>query len=236
MWGNNTVHVGELTSSLHVMAQRKDQHCGVGWFGSTSCIEKGIGNIVIDKLTSGEIYGSTNVNVKVGTVVVGSTFDYTYQSGTINHMTLDITNACNASAIVKATDIGMLPARVSGFTGTVTLTDTATKSYTMPIDFTHGTNTLYNTVGCIGSGTLGSAPASGTINVTFPTTGAAPVKGEYALARFTSGGNLLAGWTVKLNGATVDSVIAAGMKVSVVKDNTGLWLKVEKPGLAFILR
>ena len=31
----------------------------------------------------------------------------------------------------------------------------------------------------------------------FPTTGAQPVKGEYALARFTSGGDLLAGWAVQ---------------------------------------
>ena len=175
VWGGNTVHVGELTSALHVMARRKDQDCTVGWFGSSSCIEKGTGNIVIDKLTSGTLYPSTNVNVKVGTVVIGSTFDYTYQSNAVNRMTLDITNTCNASAIVTATDIGMLPARISGFTGTVTLTDTATKSWTMPIDFTHGTNYLYNTTGCIGSGTLGSAPASGTINATFPTTGDAPV-------------------------------------------------------------
>ena len=235
VWGGNTVHIGELTSSLHVMARRQDQHCTQGSLNTANC--KGLGNIVIDKLTSGEIYGSTNINVKVGTVVVGSTFDYTYQSGAINGMTLDITNSCNASAIVKATDIGMLPARISGFKGTVTLTDTdAVKSYTMPIDFTHGTNYLYNTTGCIGSGTLGSAPASGTIDATFPTTGDAPVKGQYALARFTSGGDLLAGWTVTLNGQSVDSVIAAGMKVSVKKDATGLWLEVRKPGVAFIIR
>ena len=137
---------------------------------------------------------------------------------------------------MNATDIGMLPARLSGFKGTVTLTDTATKNWPMPIDFTHGTNYLYNTVGCIGSGTLGSAPASGTIDATFPTTGDAPVKGEYALARFTSGGDLLAGWTVTLNGQSVDCVIVAGMKVSVVKDATGIWLDVRRPGVTIIFR
>ena len=236
VWGGNTVHVGELTSALHVMARRKDQDCTVGWFGSSSCIEKGTGNIVIDKLTSGTLYPSTNVNVKVGTVVIGSTFDYTYQSNAVNRMTLDITNTCNASAIVTATDIGMLPARISGFMGTVTLTDTATKSWTMPIDLTHGTDCLYNTTGCIGSGTLGSAPASGTINVTFPTTGDKPVKGDYALARFTSGGDKLAGWTVTLNGQAVGSAIVSGMKVEVQKDATGLWLKVREPGVRFIIR
>ena len=62
------------------------------------------------------------------------------------------------------------------------------------------------------------------------------MKGEYALARFTSGGDLLAGWTVTLNGQSVDSVVYFGMQVSVKKDATGLWLKVDKPGVAFIIR
>ena len=106
----------------------------------------------------------------------------------------------------------------------------------MPVDFTQGTDCLYNTTGCIGSGTLGSAPASGTINVTFPTTGEAPVKGDYALARFTSGGDKLSGWTVTLNGQAVDSAIVSGMKVEVQKDATGLWLKVRKPAVTVIVR
>ena len=234
VWGGNTVHVGELTSSIHVMARRQDQNCIQGWLNAATC--KGIGNIVIDKLTSGEIYGSTNVNVKVGTVVVGSTFDYTYQSNAVNRMTLDITNSCNASAKVKATDIGMLPARLSGFAGTVTLTDTATKSYTMPVDFTHGTDCLYNTTGCIGSGRIASAPANGTIDVTFPTAGDKPVKGKYALARFTSGGELLANWTVTHNGQAVDSTVVNGMEIRTKKDATGLWLDVREPGIRLIIR
>ena len=81
-----------------------------------------------------------------------------------------------------------------------------------------------------------AAPASGSVNATFPTTGDAPVKGEYALARFTSGGDLLAGWTVTLNGQSVDSAIVSGMKVEVKKDATGLWLEVRKPGVALIIR
>ena len=236
IWGNNTLHVGELKNGLHVMAWGGDQHCSQGWLTKTVG-GKGTGNIVIDKFTSGTLFLSTNINAKVGTVVAASTIDYTYQSNAVNRMTLDITNSCNASAVVKATDIGMLPARLSGFTGMVTLTDTETvKSYTMPVDFTQGTNSLYNATGCIGSGTLGSAPASGTINATFPTTGDAPVKGEYALARFTSGGDKLSGWTVPLNGQAVDSVVFSGMKVEVRKDATGLWLKVDKPGVTIIIR
>ena len=236
IWGNNTLHVGELYSGLHVMARGGDQNCTKNWLNS-SVGGKGVGNIIIDKFMSGDLFCSTNINVLVGQVVAASTFDYTYQSNAVNRMTLDITNSCNASAVVKATDLGMLPARISGFKGTVTLTDTETvRSYTMPVDFTHGTNYLYNTTGCIGSGTLGSAPASGAIDATFPTTGDAPVKGEYALARFTSGGDLLAGWTVTLNGQSVKSTVFSGMEVSVKKDATGLWLKVDKPGVMLYIR
>ena len=83
---------------------------------------------------------------------------------------------------------------------------------------------------------IGSTPASGSINVTFPTTGDAPVKGEYALARFTSGGDLLAGWTVTLNGQAVEATVVNGMEIRTKKDATGLWLKVDKPGVTFIIR
>ena len=63
-----------------------------------------------------------------------------------------------------------------------------------------------------------------------------PVKGEYALARFTAGGDLLASWTVTLSGQSVDSAIVSGMKVEVKKDATGLWLEVRKPDVTFIIR
>ena len=238
VWGNNTLHVGDLWGGLHVMARGGDQHCTQGWLTS-SVGGRGIGNIIVDKISSGTIYASTNVNVLVGNVVSASTkFDYTFQSGALNGMTLDITNGCPSGVEVKATDIGMLPARLSGFAGSVTLTDTATKSYTMPIDFTHGTNYLYNKVGCIGSGNLAAAPSAGSINVTFPTTGDKPVKGEYALARFTSGGERLANWTVTLNGAPASKTVATacGMAIEVKKDETGLWLDVRQPGVTLTLR
>jgi len=47
---------------------------------------------------------------------------------------------------------------------------------------------------------------------------------------------LLAGWTVTLNGQSVDSVFYSGMQVSVKKDATGVWLDVRKPGVTFFLR
>ena len=119
-------------------------------------------------------------------------------------------------------------ARFSGFTGSVNLTDTATKSYTIPMDFTQGTNALYNTVGCIGSGTLASAPASGTIDVTFDTANVALVEGKYSVVRFTSGGEKLAGWTVTLNGSSAKTAVVGDYIVSLRRDATGIWVKVAK--------
>ena len=104
------------------------------------------------------------------------------------------------------------------------------------MDFTRGTNALYNVGGCIGSGTLAAAPAAGTLAVSFATGGDA-VPGDYALARFTAGGGLLANWNVTLNGNSSSSADAGkGYRATVVKDSTGIWLKVRKGGLRFVIR
>ena len=60
--------------------------------------------------------------------------------------------------------------------------------------------------------------------------------GEYALARFTSGGGLLSGWTVTLNGQAKESVVVRGMEIRTMKDATGLWLKVARPGVSITIR
>jgi len=52
----------------------------------------------------------------------------------------------------------------------------------------------------------------------------------------TSGGGLLANWTVTLNGQAVETTVVNGMEIRTKKDATGLWLKVDKPGVAFIIR
>ncbi len=238
VWGGNTIHVDTLKSALHVVGRPQDLGCTWSWFNTASAV--GIGNVEIDDADfTGNIYLSTNVNLTVRDVTGKVTFDYdTYLSGAVNATTLDITNSCNSTAVVKAKDLALLPARLSGFTGSVTLTDTATKSYTVPMDFTQGTNALYNTVGCIGSGTLAAAPYAGTIDVTFDTT-AEPVVGDYAVAQFTSGGSLLDGWTVTLNGVSTDAATVYNGKysVSLRRDSTGIWLKVaETKGLMIIIR
>ena len=61
--------------------------------------------------------------------------------------------------------------------------------------------------------------------------------GDYALARFTSGGGLLANWNVTLNGASARTAdLGKGYRATVVKDSTGIWLKVRKGGLHITLR
>ena len=227
IWGGNTVHVDTLKSALHVVGRPQDLGCTWEWFGSAAAV--GNGNLVVDDADFiGTVFLSTNVNVKVGDVSNAVTFDYTFHSNAVNATTLDITNSCNAGASVRATDIAMLPARLSGFGGTVTLTDTATKSYTIPMDFTMGTNALYNTVGCIGSGILVAAPASGTIDVTFDTASADLVEGRYSVVRFTAGGELLNGWTVLLNGASAKTVVVGDYMASIRRDGTGIWVKIRK--------
>ena len=237
VWGGNTIHVDTLKSALHVVGRPQDLGCTWEWFGSASAVSNG--NFAVDNVDFiGGLFLSTNVNVKVGNVSNVVMFDYTYHSDAVNATTLDITNSCNSTAVVKAKDLALLPARLSGFTGSVTLTDTATKSYTIPMDFTKGTNALYNTVGCIGSGALTAAPSAGTIDVAFDTT-AEPVVGDYAVAQFTSGGSLLDGWTVTLNGVSADAatVYNGKYRVSLRRDSTGIWLKVaETTGLMIIIK
>lgn len=59
---------------------------------------------------------------------------------------------------------------------------------------------------------------------------AEPVEGRYAVAQFTSGGNLLSGWNVTLNGVEADAASIDNGKytVTVRKDGTGIWLKVSE--------
>lgn len=163
----------------------------------------------------------------------GTIFDYTFCEGVVNPYTFAITNGCVSGAKLKTKDLCSLPARVAGFAGQVSITGAEGKSYTIPVDISEGTNGLYQTVGCIGSGTLVQAPATGAINATFPTD-VRPVRGKYALAGFAGGGSLLSGWTVTVNGKSDE--LCFGLKVSPIKDAAGLWLRVDKPGMAFIIR
>ncbi|MBQ0031481.1 MAG: hypothetical protein KBT68_01630, partial [bacterium] len=153
-------------------------------------------------------------------------------SGRVSTSTLTVTNECAASAQVLATDLAMLPVRICGFTGSVSMTDTAAKEYAVTLDLSKGAaNGDYNAGGCVGSGTLASAPANGTVNVTLA--GEDLVPGDYAIAGFSSGGTLLSGWTVNLANAP-DGVynpkgdLNRALKVRVVRGQTGLWLRCRR--------
>jgi len=238
VWGSNTVHVGALHAGLHVVADRKDQHCDNGFLNGSyaGTVPGGIGFLTVDNFNTGTIYGSTNVALTIGTIAANTAIDYTYQSNAVNRLTLDITNACDTATTIKATDLAMLPARISGFKGSVRLTETETRSYEMPLDLAAGPEALYNTVGCNGSGTLVAAPQNGSINVTFPTTGIEPVPGKYGIARFSAGGELLKNWTVTLNGEKVTDMNVNGHNLTLRKNSKGIWLGVDLPGCVIIIK
>jgi len=236
VWGSNTVHAETMDASYHIVARLRDQQGTGGWLNN-AIPTFGTGSFIVDKVTNGSnLFLSTNITkVVIGTITGASSIDYTFQSGAVNRATVDITNSCAATATAKATDLAMMPSRLSGFAGKVYLTGEATKSYTIPVDLSQGTDVLYQTVGCIGSGELVDAPAAGTINATFDAT-KVPVRGSYSLARFTSGGEKLAGWTVLINGEAVNEVEVCGMRVVAKKDASGIYLKVCNPGLSVLLR
>ena len=233
-WGGNKVVIDKVTGTgaMHVVA---DNNLNLTARAKTGDAYLEVGNVS----STARLYLSTNVYVTVGSVSAGATFDYACESNATTAATLDITGSCSTAAKVKARDIAMLPARLKGFTGSVTLTETEEKTYAMTLDLSKGTEALYTTDGCNGSGTLAAAPTAGTVNVTL--SGDRPLRGEYALARFTSGGEKLANWTVNVVGHEGESQFTVGsgenMKiVTVKKDATGLWLKVTNPGLQIFLR
>jgi len=235
VWGGSTLHVGTLRGALHVVAAKADQPCTNGRFNDAS--PWGTGNLAVDTLNGGsQLFLSTNIYVRVGNIAGTTCFNYTFQSNAVNRMTLDVTGTCPSAARVYATDLAMLPARLSGFAGTVELRDaaaTAGRTHEIEVDFDQD---LYQTAGCIGSGTLAEAPAAGTVNVSFK---GEPKEGAYSLFRFTraadaQGASLFKDWTVNAPSTAGDG--KSLLAVAVMKDATGLWLKLSKPGLVIIAR
>ena len=242
VWGGNAIHVGRVTGPLHVVGRPQDLGCSRGaWLGSAAAV--GAGCFTADEVADGaRLYLCTNVNVLVGGVTGATCFDYTFHADAANASTLAITGDCPETASVRATDVSMLPARLSGLKGRVVLTDVTAKGLRMFVDVVAGTNSLYNTTGCAGSGTLVSAPADSVVDVLLPVFDAAhpPRKGDYALARFDAGGERLAGWRVRIGGRERRHgerlPIAPGADVIVKKDATGLWLRVVSGGLHVLVR
>ena len=218
---NNTVNVSSLQGSgLHlrtVVPGRTND--------DPAEIDRGFGNFTFGAIDAAmTLYVSSNVNITVTNVNKATVFCYEVNSNGVNDAVLDIPGTC-APSTLRASDVAMLPARVTGFVGEITLTETAAKTYPITLDFSKDAP---NHGGCDGSGTLVAAPSAGAVEVTL--TGGEPKAGDYGLVRFTSGGDLLANWTVTA------PTFYQRHSVKVVKDGTGLWLKIRKGGLAFVIR
>lgn len=189
-------------------------------------IDRGFANFNIGEINQAmTIYVSSNVNISVTNVKYATNFRYDVQEGAINDAVLDIEGSCVASTL-KAVDIASMPARIKGFVGTVTLTDQATRTYPITMDFSKD---VPNHGGCDGSGTLAAAPAGGALAVTV--TGDELTKGDYGLVRFTDVGTLLDAWTV-----TGVPSFYKGHSIKLMRDATGIWLKVRKSGGLLIFR
>ncbi len=218
---NNTINISKLTSQgIHLRTV-----IPTSTHADPKEIYRGFANFNFGSIDSAyPIYISSNVNVTVTNVNNAVTFNYAVNSNSVNGAVLDIYETCTPSKII-ATDIAMLPARVKGFVGEVTLTQTETKTYPVVIDFSKDAP-VYG--GCDGSGTLVAAPANGAIEVSFA--GDEAKAGDYGLARFTDAGGLLDSWTV------ATPTFYKNHAVAVVKDSTGLWLKVRRSGVTIIIR
>jgi len=239
VWGGNSLRVKSLTGSVHVIGSLKDQVNENGYWGKLRNRSFGVGNVSFDKIagSTATLYLATNVNVIVGDVTCPTVFDCSRQSGTANERTLMVTGSCNVGSVVLANDAASLPARLSGFTGSVRMS--AAESAPLDVTLTlGGTETSYNDCGCVGSGTLTEAPSTGSLNVVTRLAQGAdkPVRGRYGVVNFTSGGELLKDWAVTLNGSTETRVEQGGLTLDIRKNDKGIWLYVMQPGLSVILR
>ena len=226
---NNTINVGKLTGGgIHLCPK----------FPSTNSEkDAGFANFVFGKIESNvttnemKVFVSSNVNITVTNIVKktgeglpAAVFDYTLVSNDVNLAVgpnagfLDIEGNCPAS-VIKAPDIAMLPGRIKGFVGDITLTDTtADRNYDVVYDFDRGVAIG----GCDGSGTLLAAPSTGTINLSFTGT---PRKGNFGVVKFdrVAEGVSLADWTI--NAPTK----YRSYSIAVNKDATGITFGTHSP-------
>jgi hypothetical protein len=158
------------------------------------------------------IFVSSNVNVTVTNIAKVVDFHYEVMSNGVNAAFLDIedsTAAGVAGSTITATDVAMLPGRIRGFTGNITLTDTTEgRTYDVVYDFDRGVAIG----GCDGSGNLVAAPSTGTIRLSFVGT---PTKGKFGVLRFDNANGLLGGWDISAPPRY------EGLNVTVCKDANG---------------
>ena len=220
---NCTINVGTLKGKgvhLRTLTTMSTQ-----WDATNDDVKEtdhGFANFVFGEINGNnpmKVYVSTNVNITVTNIVKAAAFDYAVMASGINAAVLDIEGTCAAGTTVKAADIAMLPARVKGLVGDITLTDeTEGRTYPVTFDFDRGVPVG----GCDGSGRLAAAPSSGTIELSL--TGE-PVRGTWGILRFDDPNGKLDNWTV-----TAPRMYGR-FGVSVIKDQYGFSLRTGRLGL-----
>ncbi|MBQ6137389.1 MAG: hypothetical protein IJI73_08475 [Kiritimatiellae bacterium] len=163
---NNTYNIGSLIGAgIHLRAVVPTS--GGVWNVTNDKEDVGPANFVFGQINGSagmNIYVSSNVSVTVTNIVKAAAFHYEVMSNGVNAAVLDIEGTVADGTTITATDVAMLPARIKGFVGDITLTDTTPgRTYDVVYDFDRGVAIG----GCDGSGNLVAAPASGTINLSF---------------------------------------------------------------------
>ena len=231
---NNTINVSTMTGKgVHLRAAFPSSS---GQDAIDEDLEKGAGpaNFVFDKINGADgsnpmkIFVSSNVNITVTNVAKAAAFHYEVMSNGVNAAVLDVVTNCAAGSTITATDVAMLPARIKGFTGDITLTDN-TAGRTYPVVFNFDEKGGIPIGGCDGSGNLVAAPTSGTIELTFA--GDHPKTGNWGILKFDSvPAGMLDEWTI-----SPESAVYKGYVVTVTKTATGFELHAGK-GLMLIVR
>ncbi len=244
---DNRVVIGTAAGGFQVIDDDALANTKRNWTG-TPTIE--IGNLG-NSSTASAMYLTTNLNVIVTNIVNNGTkvdFNgYTNIATSVNRSWFRVYGTTAAQASIYARTPAFLPHELTGFAGRLCLSADA-DVWNFPVDFDAHTAAEYaadpnlaNLDGCQGSGTIYTMPASGTVNVSITATGERPPKGRYPLMTCTDGANLDA-WTVNVtvNGqahANIggDEVYFLGRSAKILREATGLWLRIGSGGTQVIL-
>ena len=222
---NNVVNVAKLAGGgIHLRILRSYNDTAASATNDEKG-EDGPANFVFGEINGSEgmkVFVSSNVNVTVTNIVKRAAFHYEMMSNSVNKAVLDIEGTCANGTTITATDIAMLPARIKGFTGNITLTETnQTETVTYPVVFDFDNHGGVPVGGCDGSGTLAGAPTSGTIDLSFAGT---PRAGTWGILRFDNAGGFLNNWTY--NAPETYRVQGSGnYAITITKDANGFTMK-----------
>ena len=230
---NSTINVTTLKGAgVHLRAAIPPD--GGVWNASNDIENFGPGNFVFGQINGSnpmQIFVSSNINITVTNIVKAAAFHYEVMSNGVNAAVLDIEGSCTNSSTITATDIAMLPGRIKGFTGNITLTDTtAGREYPVTFDFdNHGGVPVG---GCDGSGKLLAAPSTGTINLSFS---GEPVRGTFGVLHFDNANGFLNNWTIEAP-KEYKSPGGKRFRITVIKDSNGFTVRASPLGILVLIK